>query len=500
MKITRPLLPVLVFSVELMCASVAGAAPTLEWTYHKSPDGSHPDGNEQMVVWLMNRARQNPTAEGAWLATTQESEIAFGRSYFNVDVQALQSEFASYAATPPAAFNVLLYNAAKTHSDDLIQRDAQDHNGQFDRVDAAGFHYSSARGNVFSYASSALNAHGAWNIDWGTGGIGHRMAVMSLDGDYSNVGIAAVAESNQATQVGSLVVTGNYCVALENGVDHFNRFVVGTVWKDLDGNGRYDPGEGDGGVRVMPDKGTYYAITAGSGGYAIPIVSPDVYSLTFSGTSIPTATRQVTVGHQSVLLDYQVNSDGGTVDRSGLDWRVTEIYLATMSYAPDNEGLQYWVDQIETNPAWTPTTVAQSFFDQPLVQQQYPQNQGYDVFIEALYQNIFGRAADESGYNYWLAELESGRVRRNQMIIALIEGGWDNPDATTDMARFANRVQVGLAFAAEQEARGIVYSALSTADKEMLRQIGRDLIAGVTADTTTRDQAIANIPAVLDGL
>ncbi len=31
-----------------------------EWTFHKSTDGAHPDGNEQQMVWLMNRARSNP--------------------------------------------------------------------------------------------------------------------------------------------------------------------------------------------------------------------------------------------------------------------------------------------------------------------------------------------------------------------------------------------------------------------------------------------------------
>jgi hypothetical protein len=188
------------------------------------------------------------------------------------------------------------------------------------------------------------------------------------------------------------------------------------------------------------------------------------------------------------------------VDRGRLDWQVTEIYLATLGDAPDNEGLQYWVDQMETNPAWTPTTVAQSFFDQPLVRQQYPADQDVGTFINALYQNLFGRAADAAGAAYWRDELTSGRVARNQMIIALIEGGWSNAAAATDMARFGNRVTVGLAFAAEQATRGIRYSALDTTAQAALRQMGRDLIAGVSADTATRDQAIARIPGLLDGL
>lgn len=149
------------------------AAPTTEWTFHKTFDGTHPDGNEQQIVWLMNRARANPTQEGVWLATSGDPEVAGGRTYFGVDLNKLKSEFAAISAKGPAAFDNRLYAAALAHSIDLIARDAQDHNNQFVRVDTAGFHYSSStgyaiRGNVFSYATSGLNAHAAWNIDWGS--------------------------------------------------------------------------------------------------------------------------------------------------------------------------------------------------------------------------------------------------------------------------------------------------------------------------------------------
>lgn len=285
--------------------------PQQEWTLHKSADGAHPDGREQLLMWLMNRARPNPTQEGVWLATTTEPDIAGGRTFFQVDTTLLQSEFASYQAKPPAAFDARLYEAAKAHSDDLIARDAQDHIGQVDRIYAAGFVFLAMRGNVFSYAKSALNAHGAFNIDWGgddgTGmqpGRGHRMAIMSVDGDYTNVGFAMVPENNSATSVGPLVTTENFCFADVRAANHFNRFFVGTVWWDLNNNQRYDPGEGIANVRVAPDQGRYYAITASGGGFAIPVESAGEYSLTFSG--VVSGVRVVTVGGVSVLVDFEV--------------------------------------------------------------------------------------------------------------------------------------------------------------------------------------------------
>jgi len=294
-----------------------------EWTYHKSADGSHPDGMEQQLMWLMNRARSNPTAEGVWLATESDPDVDNGRSYFHVDLTALKNEFAALAPKPPAAFDIRLYEAAHVHSLDLIARDAQDHEHQFDQIDAAGFHYTSGRGNVFSYGESGLNAHAAFNIDWGgndgTGmqaGRGHRKAIMSVDGDYTNVGIAAVAESDDTTNVGPLVITGNYCKAATGYNDHFNVFIVGTVWRDKNGNNRYDPGEGITGVQVTPDSGSWYAVTGDSGGYAFPVADGS-YSVTFHGNQLPDdQVKTVSVSQKSVLLNLKTQP----VSKRGFPW------------------------------------------------------------------------------------------------------------------------------------------------------------------------------------
>lgn len=286
----------------------------IEWTFHKTADGQHPNGNEQQMMWLMNRARANPAQEGYWLATTTESDIAFARSYFGVDTTVLRNEFNSYSTKPPAAFDVRMYNGSKVHSDDLIARDAQDHNNQFARIESAGFYCWGGRANVFSYADSSLNAHGAFNIDWGgsdygmQSGRGHRKAIMSLDGDYTNVGIAMV-QAPSGKNVGPLVTSAAYCNANTSKANHFNRFIVGTVWRDNNGNGRYDPGEGYGNITVTPNQGKYYAVTGVAGGYAIPIEAAGAYRLIFTGAVSGQVT--VTVGSVSVLADLLVPGGGG---------------------------------------------------------------------------------------------------------------------------------------------------------------------------------------------
>jgi uncharacterized protein YkwD len=307
--------------------ALTAAAASVEWTWHRSDDLQHPNGEEQELLWLVNRARKDPAAEGIWLATETNAEVASSRSFFGVDLVKLQAEFAALDAKPPAAFDARLYAAAKAHSDDLIARDAQDHNNQFDRIDAAGFNYTAARGNVFSFASSSLNGHAAFNTDWGYAADGmqsgreHRKAIMSIDGDYTNTGMASVVDNDPKTIVGERVITQNFARANANGIDHFNRFIVGTVWKDGNTNGRYDAGEGYAGIRVVPDNGTYHAVTSAGGGYAIPVESPGNYQVTFSGSGInPAVTRGVTVAADSVLLDYEIStlSPPGTVDLGGM--------------------------------------------------------------------------------------------------------------------------------------------------------------------------------------
>src|SRR5205085_8625374 len=84
-------------------------------------------------------------------------------------------------------------------------------------------------------------------------------------------------------------------------------FVTGVVYRDLNGNGFYDPGEGVGGVTVNVSNSNYYAVTAGAGGYSVPVPGNGSYVVTFSGGSAPPYQRNVNVaGGENVKADYVV--------------------------------------------------------------------------------------------------------------------------------------------------------------------------------------------------
>jgi len=83
--------------------------------------------------------------------------------------------------------------------------------------------------------------------------------------------------------------------------------VTGVVYRDRNGNGFYDPGEGIGGVTVTIANVDSYAVTAASGGFSVPVPGSGTYAVTFSGSSVPTNQKSVSViNAQNVKADYVV--------------------------------------------------------------------------------------------------------------------------------------------------------------------------------------------------
>ncbi|ACL06001.1 hypothetical protein Dalk_4321 [Desulfatibacillum aliphaticivorans] len=297
----------------------------VEWTYHKTADDAHPNGLEQQQLWLLNRARSNPSQEGYFLANLDDSDVSYDTNYFGVDFDLMQEQFDALPAQPPGAFDNRLYSAAYAHSLYMISINDQTHTGQLTRIDASGFVWNRVGMSVYAYARSGIHCHAGFNIDWGygEGGMqvppGHRYNTMSIKtsydnfiaGDMYNIGIAVVPHNNSLPNVGPLVVTENFARAYTDPADHYNRFLVGTLWEDLNGNDYYDSGEGIGGnVTVTPVGGNYYAVTPPSGGFAVPILASGRYDVTFSGGGLAfPVTRTVRVADLSVLLDMPVSED-----------------------------------------------------------------------------------------------------------------------------------------------------------------------------------------------
>ncbi|MBI2876401.1 MAG: carboxypeptidase regulatory-like domain-containing protein [Candidatus Tectomicrobia bacterium] len=283
------------------------ATPTLLYSH------GEPTDEEQFMLELINRARANPPAEGVRLADTPDPEVQRAMTSFNVDRNQLKADFADYPVQPPLAFNAKLLQAARRHSNDMAAHDFQGHEGSEEdrkstpdtRITDAGYLWQSLGENVYAYAESVFYGHAGFVVDWGVPSLGHRRNAINFDNSnrFREVGISIVHEDKPGTEVGPLVISQDFAEPLNRGSIFV--FIVGVVFHDANANGFYDPGEGRSGVTILPDRGTYYAVTSASGGYAIPI-EPGAGEVTLqvSGGGLPEEqSRGVSIGSVNVKAD-----------------------------------------------------------------------------------------------------------------------------------------------------------------------------------------------------
>ena len=272
----------------------------------------NPTNEEQYYLELINRARANPPAEGVRLATTTDQQVRSAYNSFGVNLVLMQSQFAVILPAPPLSMNATLTTAARAHSQNMLQNNYQGHDGPDGSLTTRLQNYTSgANGwslgeNVYAYSKSVWYGHAGFQVDWGgtaaTGGMqsppGHRLNIHSTG--FREVGIGVVLGSNGS--VGPQLVTQDF--GSRGGL---LPFVTGVVYRDLNSNGFYDPGEGVGGVTVTVSNSNSYAVTANSGGYSVPVPGSGNYTVTFTGGSAPTTQKNVSViNAQNAKSDYIV--------------------------------------------------------------------------------------------------------------------------------------------------------------------------------------------------
>lgn len=108
--------------------------------------------------------------------------------------------------------------------------------------------------------------------------------------------------------------------------------------------------------------------------------------------------------------------------------------------------------------------------------------------IESIYQSLFGRAGEESGINFFLGELSSGRQTINTIAINILDGA-QNADLQTvnNKLAAANLFTNALDLPTEQAA----YAGTAAAD------IGRNFLSTITSDPSTIPTATQADAAVL---
>jgi Ca2+-binding RTX toxin-like protein len=252
---------------------------------------AQPTAQDQEMLELVNRLRQNPSAELDLLLNSSDPKINQALDFFKVNRDALRQDWQQLKPVAPVAWSSELDQAASTHNQLMIANDQQSHSlpgeaGLIDRDVNAGYKGgSNFAENIFAFSDSVEYGHAGFAIDWGNGpnGIqspaGHRDTLLSPL--YREVGIAIDAESNPNTKVGPNVVTQEF----GNRFDLKGKaWLLGVVYDDTSSNKFYNAGEGVKDVTVRVTKnGSNQPIdvqTADAGGYQLQL-DPGNYQLQF---------------------------------------------------------------------------------------------------------------------------------------------------------------------------------------------------------------------------
>jgi hypothetical protein len=225
---------------------------------------------EQFALEMANRARQDPVGEACILG---------------IDLNAgLSPDHIGGEAKQPLAFHPDLLEATRRHSLWMLDEN------NFSHMGAEG----SNAGERMAAAGYRFLAPYLWgeNIAWeGVKGMAspvelvrrlHRSVFASpthrlnlLDGEHNVVGLGLQRGDYrfEGNTYRALFLTQNFARSAGS-PEVAGPFVTGVAYRDSNGNGQYDPGEGKPGIRLSIEGGSFETFTTSSGGYALPLQGP----------------------------------------------------------------------------------------------------------------------------------------------------------------------------------------------------------------------------------
>jgi len=162
---------------------------------------------------------------------------------------------------------------------------------------------------------------------------------------------------------------------------------------------------------------------------------------------------------------------------------IQKLYVAYFNRPADPAGLAYWETVVEGAKGST-AAVSASFAASAEYKATYANMTNAQV-VDAVYQNLFGRAAEAEGKAYWADLLDKKAITVDNVVAAV-----SNAALGSDKTSYTNKVSAASAFttALDTPAEQAGYTAASVA-------LAKAYIAGVTTDASL---AAAITPATLN--
>jgi hypothetical protein len=283
---------------------------------------------EQLLLDLINRARIDPAGTAAAYGIDLNEGLAPGTI--------------SADAKQPLAPRQALVNAAGLHSQDMLDNDYFSHTnlsgeGPSDRATAAGYPPAAVGENIGLRGSTGpideeahvYLIHEDLFVDAGVDGRGHRLNLLNEDYREVGPGVRYGVYTSGGTDYNVGMVTELF------GDRGGNHFLTGIAFDDLNGNERYEPGEGLEGVTITT--GALTNTTGPSGGWVLEV--PDgQYLVTASGGSFSgVGSLEATVSGANVELDFVSGVASGYVNYVLAEVPDVELGLITFNTLPDQD-------------------------------------------------------------------------------------------------------------------------------------------------------------------
>ena len=257
---------------------------------------------EVLVLELVNRARFDPEAEA------ERHAIDLNEDNNGTPI--------SPARKPPLAFNLELIEAARVHSEWMLDADVFSHTGEggsspTQRMDEAGYTFSGAwssgeniawRGNSGDNIDLTLAAYEHHEGLFKS--VGHRLNILSTDFREIGIGHKDGYFFADGTNWRASMLTENFA---RSGSGYF---LTGVMYEDADGDDLYSVNEGLSGITITVD-GSSHAVFE-TGAYTVPLAN-GVYDITVSGDALGSPVNY-TIEVDGANVKFDVIKVGSAVD------------------------------------------------------------------------------------------------------------------------------------------------------------------------------------------
>ena len=126
---------------------------------------------------------------------------------------------------------------------------------------------------------------------------------------------------------------------------------------------------------------------------------------------------------KSIALDIAGNA--------GKAYRVYKAAFARDPQAGDMSGLGFWISRIDSGIDMV--EVAARFIDSNEFRSLYGQNPTNAEFLTKVYTNVLGRIPDQGGYDWWLNELNTNPAKTRQKVLADFSESAENKDSVVTL-------------------------------------------------------------------